>query len=35
VLLIRETRLALSAVRREMDFVLGLRQRYAAKRKAR
>jgi hypothetical protein len=35
VLLIRETRLALSAVRLEMDFVLGLRERYAAKRKTR
>lgn len=35
VLLIRETRLALSAVRSEMDFVLGLRERHASSRKPR
>jgi uncharacterized protein DUF2721 len=35
VLLIRETRLAMSAVRSEMDFVLGLRDRYASKRTTR
>ena len=35
VLLIRETRLALSSVRSEMDFVLGLRERYASVRRSR
>jgi len=35
VLLIRETRLAMTAVRSEMDFVLGLRDRYASKRTTR
>jgi hypothetical protein len=35
VLLIRETRLALGAVRSEMDFVLSLRERYAARGKSR
>jgi hypothetical protein len=35
VLLIRETRLALTSVRSEMDFVLGLRDRYASKRTTR
>ena len=34
VLLIRETRLALSSVRSEMAFVLSLRERYAANRKS-
>lgn len=35
VLLIRETRLALTAVRSEMDFVMGLRERYASRRRPR
>jgi hypothetical protein len=35
VLLIRETHLALSSVRSEMDFVLGLRDRYSSKRPTR